>query len=292
MSDTPQLVLLTHFDLDGIGCAVLMQHAYDPDVVEFHGHTSIAEATVRYLEAGASVFCTDIAPKRDVILGLTPEQRSRLLIIDHHAKGPLGDGPIEGVQSVYDSTVCATELVFAYVRDVLESMFHEDKAALGLLVAVISTRDLWKRDSLLWDMATDLQTLMKLLGLDEMRDRLMEDANPKLDTHESFAVSIAQEQEQKYITGRVATVALDTDSEGRTFGWTHATHCFSEVCHGTLTRHPEAEYAVAYDANEGRVELRSREGGPHVGEIAAKRGGGGHPCASGYSVMVSGLPMG
>lgn len=284
------MVLLTHFDLDGIGCALLVKLQTPQKAVEFHGHDTIEAAVLGYLEQGEHVLCTDIAPKRETLLGLTMEQRSRLSIIDHHAKGPLGGGDIEGLRmAVYDPNYCATELVFDTMvcKDLLDEQYRRD---LERLVATIRTRDLWERESPLWSASEGLQTLMKFMGLKALLGRLLNDPSPHLTPQEQGVVSILQEKERSYIEGRVEAHKHEIDPEGRVFVWTYATRCFSEVCHGMLKVCPKAEYAAAYDANTGRMELRSREGGTHVGEIAASRGGGGHPCASGYSVPVPGFP--
>lgn len=66
----------------------------------------------------------------------------------------------------------------------------------------------------------------------------------------------------------------------------------SEALSAVLQHHPEAPYAASWyvDATTGlfTYSLRSRKGGPNVAEIAAAMapGGGGHPCAAGFSTPI------
>ena len=285
-------VLLTHFDLDGIGCAVIMRMVQPLKDIEFHGHNTIEDAVRGHLEAGTRVICTDIAPKRATLLGYPAEWRSRLSIIDHHAKGPLGEGDVPDLSyQLYDSRYCATELVWEAMltHDTLDEQTRRD---VEMLVKTIRARDLWLRDSAQWGMSEDLQTLMKFVGLRALLDRLTESPSPALTAQEAWVVGMLKAKNNAYIKERSEAFQVVDDPDGYKVAWVHGVRCFSEICHEMLKLCPQADYTVVYDSNTGRVELRSREGGPHVGEIAAGRGGGGHPCASGYSVKVPGFPSG
>lgn len=60
----------------------------------------------------------------------------------------------------------------------------------------------------------------------------------------------------------------------------------SEVGHLLAARSPSGIGAVwSQRAGRNHWELRSREGGPHVGRIARRFGGGGHRHAAGFSVL-------
>ncbi len=60
----------------------------------------------------------------------------------------------------------------------------------------------------------------------------------------------------------------------------------SDACHQYLVANQAVGYAAAFILCGDRIEvsLRSREGGVLVHEIAHRFGGGGHPCAAGFSV--------
>lgn len=61
----------------------------------------------------------------------------------------------------------------------------------------------------------------------------------------------------------------------------------SETLHAVLDAHPYADVAISWQVRPGSkmsVSLRSRRGGPHVGEMAKHFGGGGHPNAAGFEV--------
>jgi hypothetical protein len=69
----------------------------------------------------------------------------------------------------------------------------------------------------------------------------------------------------------------------------------SDACNALLLRYPSAPFACSwFIASTGRVtySLRSRKGGFNVAEFAAKMspGGGGHPCAAGFSTLIP-LPI-
>lgn len=201
-------------------------------------------------------------------------------VIDHHASGQwLVDFYRGNVTVVFDLEFSGAQLAWAYFCNRgVRSNFPE-------LINYIADRDLW-RNALpntyavsaavrmapktleawdgLWATQTDITAWALLLVRGEtILSTLQEIINDVL----RAAVVVPTPMGLMGMTVCPRTVA-------------------SDACHQYLVANPAVGYAAAFILCGDRIEvsLRSREGGVLVHEIAHRFGGGGHPCAAGFSV--------
>lgn len=153
-------VLLTHVDLDGAACAVLFQLYMPMGRVEYHTHKTIDQATREHAEAGSRVILADISPSREV-LEWVRDTGANVSIFDHHAKAPWATMHAEeGFDGGYNPNICGARVFHREYK-----AFFGGTVGIGWLLNVTEARDLWKKDSPLWEQGCYLTQMLKLMGI-------------------------------------------------------------------------------------------------------------------------------
>jgi len=287
------MLLITHNDLDGAGCAIMIKAKYQDVEVVSVGYDKLDEATHAALgrlgvepdierpgfEPDLHVFFTDIAPRRWALeLIEAAPWRDRVTILDHHANNDWAEwSKTTEIPGVFDDGACGTMLCPLVPG---ERYRH--------FCAVVDAYDRWLLDSPWRAESEQLQAFFSILGfrrfVDVVGERLKW-GGWAVWPDEAQMLTYMAERDEAYVKSRVAKAMLATDPEGRRFAWVVASRMTSQV--GTaLASLPGVEYGAVYVVEHSKVELRSIEGGANVGRIAKSRGGGGHDHAAGYPVSA------
>lgn len=213
----------------------------------------------------------------------------KVTIIDHHASAqPRHAEP--WFTSVFDLTMSGAPLTFRH--------FHPE-AYIPDAIQLVSWRDLGhafqQPGHRFTEPAFNLHaTLMRATP------RTPEAWIPILFTHSTVLLGRDLDRGRKlrsfdaFVINAAANLPLWLDFQGQRIPALTAlgSEMISEALSQVLKQHPSAPFAASWyvDASTGlfTYSLRSRKNGPNVAEIAAAMapGGGGHPCAAGFSTPI------
>jgi len=283
--------LITHADLDGAGCAVMVKKFLDPDAdITYLDYDRIDEEVRRFIKdpTHKHLILSDISPTFDVFEELGAARGAgafTCLLVDHHkSRSWLGAVPAGWI--AFDMTVSATELM----------------AKVGIaspeytkLAQVVTAYDLWQKQSPLRVESESLNDLFFFLGRDEFLSMACDDPQFYKTARFHYISDALAAQRERTVVGVVKKQLGDdphvyTSREGHnTYLMVVASRFTSEIGNCILTDYPHIGFAAIVNAQFNKVELRARVGEVDVSKIAAARGGGGHQAASGFPFPFANL---
>jgi oligoribonuclease NrnB/cAMP/cGMP phosphodiesterase (DHH superfamily) len=240
--------------------------------------------------AGEDVIFLDYTPSAEVLTELS-WLASEVLVIDHHKTAETRNGPDAKHQKRFDLTKSGAELTWQH--------YHQNEP-LPTIVRLVSHRDLGKA----WQEPEHPDSIPSLnLHAYLMRclPRFINPWTQMLNDPEPLAESLAIGAKLRLADADIIAAAVERPHlltmDGEIVPAVNglSAELVSDACNALLLRYPSAPFACSwFIASTGRVtySLRSRKGGFNVAEFAAKMspGGGGHPCAAGFSTLIP-LPI-
>lgn len=297
---------ITHTDLDGVACSVLSHYMYDnnPNIdftVTYCDYDNVNEEVLRQLkeieEIGPAqmtlLLITDISVTEETARKIDELQQSLFSIficrlIDHHQLSQeMHDYRWTTINS--GGNECGTSLLFKDTEFFSDTFKNKGMAD---FVEAVRLYDLWKFDKENRNKSVDLNHLRYILGIEPFIElitailRREDDNIVRTDIEGSLINTILVAKygdEADYITKKLK-LAKDVEYKGHKGKYVFAEQYISQLGNNMLKCFPDAEFAAIVDPN-GKVSLRSREGGLNVGlDVAYHFGGGGHPQAAGYTM--------
>lgn len=259
---------ITHNDLDGAGCSVLMKKFLEPDFTVYLNYDEIDNFIINNSHKYHKIIITDLSPSLEVAKFLV--ESVDVLFIDHHITS---EHLVEYFDSFHDTTKSGTLLTFEWL---VENNFK--CGSYRTFAESVNDYDMWHlriADSL------KLNMLFSLLRIDRFVERFLKNSSVKFDSREALLLDIEQEAKNKYLSNGLKNINLFTDKQGRIFAVILAEKYNSELGHYILNN-SEASYVVIINAQKKKISLRSKAE-IDVSEIAVQNGGGGHKNAAGFS---------
>lgn len=259
---------ITHNDLDGAGCSVLMKKFLEPDFTVYLNYDEIDNFIINNSHKYQKIIITDLSPSLEVAKFLA--ESVDVLFIDHHITS---EHLVEYFDSFHDTTKSGTLLTFEWlVENNFECGSYRNFAEL------VNDYDMWHlrlADSL------KLNMLFSLFGIERFVERFLKNPFVKFDSGEALILDIEEEAKNKYLSNGLKNISLFTDKQGRIFAVIFAEKYNSELGH-YIVNNSEASYVVIINAQKKKISLRSKAE-IDVSEIAVQNGGGGHKNAAGFS---------
>ncbi len=260
---------ISHNDLDGIGCGILVKAAYPSVKTIYSGYDELQSRLEGIPSDCSMVIITDVAPSEADVERMAGERE--LLLIDHHASSEsLKKYPFV----VHEIGKCATLLTY----DKLTSMGF-DLSAYENFVNCVNDFDLWmlkRSDSL------RMNLLFILLGISRFEKRFLAEPYRGFKPEEEMLISLEEERRNNYITRAIKHAEYFTDKQQRTFAVLFSEMYSSELGNSIITQ-GLADYTILINAQRKTVSLRSSKD-IDVSEIAVRQGGGGHKNAAGFNL--------
>jgi oligoribonuclease NrnB/cAMP/cGMP phosphodiesterase (DHH superfamily) len=268
-----QTTLLTHTDLDGLGCAVVFAGSCPG-----HGPIELVEnGTIDARVADALAARASDAAAHEVIVtdhGISPATADaadrfvaaggRFILLDHHRSSVHLSGRR---WAVVDQERSATGLLFDHLGR--PSAFAE-------FVGLVEDHDLWRhRDP----RSARLATLAALIGGDRFLARFREDPSVELREGERLLVDHEEGRRADYL-GRKVAQARVVETGGRRWAV-----CYAEQYQSDLAERLMADLGVVATAivNPGKRTVSLRGRGVDVSGVAQRFGGGGHARAAAFT---------
>lgn len=265
--------LLTHTDLDGVGCAVLVggvvenaapAQLVDNGSIDERVRTAIEE---RLGEArGHRILITDHGVT-DATASAIEEWLAaggELYLLDHHRSS---DHLAARPWATIDETHSATGLLYTYLGS--PPRFHD-------FTALVEDHDLWRHQD---PRSQRLAMLVGLLGSQRFLTRFVTDPDVEFTEGECLVLELEESRREGYLTRKTEQVIL-RDLRGVAWALCYAESFQSEVSERLMARYGVDATAVV-NPSKRTVSLRGR--GVDVAAIAQRHGGGGHARAAAFS---------
>lgn len=259
---------ITHNDLDGAGCSVLIKKFLEPDFTVYLNYDEIDNFIINNSHKYQKIIITDLSPSLEVAKFLA--ESVDVLFIDHHITS---EHLVEYFDSFHDTTKSGTLLTFEWL---MKNNFK--CGSYRTFAEVVNDYDMWHlniADSL------KLNMLFSLLGLERFVERFLKNPYVKFDSGETLLLDIEEEAKNKYLSNGLKNINLFKDKQGRIFAVIFAEKYNSELGH-YIVNNSEASYVLIINAQKKKISLRSKAE-IDVSEIAVQNGGGGHKNAAGFS---------
>jgi uncharacterized protein len=274
MKPTP-LCIYHHPCPDGLTAAVIVREAWEGQI-ECHGMGYYDEPPD---VTGRHVIMVDFSLKRPALLEMAESART-ILILDHHetAQKELVDLP-NNIVAVFDMEKSGAMMAW-------ERWWPGQPAP--QFVKHVQDRDLW-RFALPWTREIMAAALSYEFSLDQWESFVFGpgeyNAMADLRAAGTHILRAQDKQIREYVRGTSHELTIG----GFTVPAVNAPHSWaSDAGHILAAGKP---FAVAYHRTRKgwKFDLRSDDKGEHVGNIAARLGGGGHPHAAGFELHGCGL---
>ncbi len=273
VSTVLQTTLLTHTDLDGVGCAVVFagsRPGQGPvELVEIGAIDGRVRETLASLDGragGHEVIVADhvLDPETADAVDRFVAAGGRFRLLDHHRSSlPLR----VRTWATVDEDRSATGLLFDHLGR---------PAAFADFARLVEDHDLWRHED---PRSARLATLLGLIGADRFLARFRDDPRVELRDGEQLLVDSEDGRREDYLRRKVeqARVAV--------IGGQRWAVCYAEQYQSDLAERLMSELGVAATAivNPGRRTVSMRGRGVDVSRIAERYGGGGHARAAAFT---------
>lgn len=183
-----QRVLMTHYDLDGVSCDILMSKMFDFTIKHKCGYLKVKEkisqGDMMWFD---SAVVTDIDLTLDQYLFLSGEYKDRFLYIDHHkpAVDMINDLPKNFSKCIVSTKFSATALILQSFKKLhkLPGIFP--------YVSVVDAYDKWRFDTHpdQFEAGYDLNSLFWYYGYDDFYDRFSNNLSLEYTSKENEVIS-------------------------------------------------------------------------------------------------------
>jgi len=259
---------VTHNDLDGAGCAVLIKKYLDVADTVYLNYDEIDDYLIKNYNSFNKIIITDLSPTIETAKFLT--NYSELFFIDHHKTS---EDLSEVIDSYHDITKSATLLTLEWLKDIgFQVEEYRDFAE------CVNDYDMWhlkREDSLTMNM------YFSLVGINRFVKRFLDNPTTIFDSYEKMLLEIEEESKSKYLDNALKNLTFYEDIEGRKLAVIFAERYNSELGHHIINN-TEAQYVIIINAQKKKISLRSKND-IDVSKIAVNNGGGGHKNAAGFS---------
>ena len=265
-----QTLHISHNDLDGLGCGVLIKKFMPGNIkTAYLGYDDID----RYIEENYHyydrIIITDVSPQYGTVEMLAGEKD--VLIIDHHASS---DALKDFHFTHHDITKCATMLTYEYL---LQKGFKAEEYE--EFARCINDVDMWflkREDSL------KMSVLFNLMGITRMEERFLSTPYTTFTDTEKLMITLEEERRDNYIKKAMRNIETIKDKDGLTVTVVFAESYASELGNYIISE-DISDYVMLINAQSKKVSLRSRKD-VDIRHIAERNGGGGHKNAAAFSI--------
>lgn len=285
--------LLSHNDLDGVGCGILAKMAFGKQVkVRYNSVSGLDREVEWFLEnedKETFLFITDLSvnEENENKLEMFYQDGGKLQLLDHH-KTALHFNEYEWGHVVVEDDegklTSATSLLYEYL---VTHELIEPSDAIAEFVELIRQYDTWEWEKNNNQNAQRLNALFFLMTIEEFEDkminRLSSDEHFNFDEFEKKILDMEEDKIGRYI--RRKRRELVQSQYGDLFaGIVYAESYHSELGNELGKEYPHLDYIAILNIGGKRVGFRTIHDHVDVSEVAGQFGGGGHAKASGCSL--------
>ncbi|MDR0453320.1 MAG: phosphoesterase [Deferribacteraceae bacterium] len=264
---------ISHNDLDGVGCGILVKAAYPSVKTIYRGYDELGNMLDSIHSGYDMVIVTDLSPSEAILESIAGE--CELLLIDHHISSEtLNKYPFV----IHENGKSATLLTYEKLTSIgFDLSAYED------FVCCVNDFDLWK---LKRDDSLRMNLLFILTGISRFEKRFLTEPYCGFKAEEEMLIALEEERRNNYIERALKYAEYFTDKDQRKLAVLFSEMYTSELGNSIISR-GLADYVILINVQRKSVSLRSAKD-TDISEIAARHGGGGHKNAAGFP-FISGF---
>ncbi|MCT2535247.1 oligoribonuclease [Aquibacillus koreensis] len=285
--------LLSHNDLDGVGCGLLAKLAFGDSVDVRYNSIGSLDREVKYFlenhDGEIELIITDMSvnEENEKKLQAFHSTGGNVQLIDHH-KSALHFNEYDWghvvVEDEKGKQTSATSLLYEYL---INNELLGATKVISAFVELVRQYDTWE-----WEKNNNLQakrlnTLFFLLSIDEfaekMINRLKSSDHFYFDDFEEKILEMEEAKIERYIR-RKRRELVQSEIEGKFAGIVYAESYHSELGNELGKEYPHLDYIAILNMGGKRLGFRTIHDHVDVSEIAGTYGGGGHEKASGATL--------
>lgn len=285
--------LLSHNDLDGVGCGILAKIAFGAEVkVRYNSIGSLNREIEYFLENDTPdtfLFITDLSPNEENEKRLNEhfKQYKNIQLIDHHKSAlhlndyEWGSVLVENEEGALES---ATSLFYQFL---VANELLQPTEAIDEFVELVRQYDTWEWEKNENQQAHYLNSLFFLVSIDEfeetMVERLTSSERFDFDEFEKKLLNMEEDKIERYIRRKKREI-VQTKIGNYFVGVVYAESYLSELGNELSKEHPHLDYIAILNMGSKKISFRTTHDDIDVSEIAGNYGGGGHQKASGCNL--------
>jgi len=285
--------LLSHTDLDGVGCGVLAKLAFGDRIkIRYNSIASLNREVEWFLEneeRNTHLFITDLSVNEENEKRLEEfyQTGGKVQLLDHH-KTALHFNEYEWGHVVVEdnegSLASGTSLFYEYL---IENELIQTSNAVDEFVELVRQYDTWEWEKNNNQEAHRLNALFFLISIDEfeekMVNRLQNSDHFFFDEFEQKILDMEEDKVERYIR-RKRRELVQTSIDDYLAGIVYAESYHSELGNELGKEYPHLDYIAMLNMGGKRISLRTIHDHVDVSEVAGHYGGGGHSKAAGCSL--------
>jgi uncharacterized protein len=288
--------LLSHNDLDGVGCGILAKLAFgDKASVRYNSIGGLNREVEWFLDQvdegkikDTLLFVTDLSVNEENEKRLDEffQAGGKLQLIDHH-KTALHFNDYEWGRVIVETDeglTSATSLLYEYL---VENKLIEESDAVREFVELVRQYDTWEWEENNNQEAHRLNALFFLLSIDEFEEKMIERLSKSerffFDDFEQRILDMEDDKIGRYIRRkRRELVQMEVDDYFAGIVFAESYH--SELGNELGKDNPHLDYIAIINMGSRRMGFRTIHDDVDVSEVANDFGGGGHAKASGCTL--------
>lgn len=274
-------LLFTHIDLDGYGCAVILNSVFKDIDIRHVNYGFMDEKQNRVLlQQYDEVYITDISVSKEQAIEISEMMHDplcrlqKVILLDHHQSALDELGPLNFSWIQIRTDKCGTMLCY--------DRFSKFVSHLKYFATIVNDYDLWIHK---YRESTNLQFLWSSMDKSEFVNRFVnakydESGQFKLTNYEIDLIYKQVEELDNSVDLCKSSMESYVDCDGNKFGYIKKTGRYlSLAVSRILNDNPDLTYVVAYNSYGNSLSFRSLH--YPVNKIAESLGGGGHKLSAG-----------
>lgn len=285
--------LLSHNDLDGVGCGILAKLAFDKQVrVRYNSISGLNHEVEWFLENGDQqtfLFITDLSVNEENEKRLDEFHKAggKVQLLDHH-KTALHFNDYEWghilVEDEEGKLTSATSLFYEYL---VKHELMKPSDAVAEFVELVRQYDTWEWEKNDNQEAHRLNALFFLVSIDEFEEKMVERLKNSdhffFDEFEKKILDMEEDKIERYIRRKRRELVQAPVGE-YIAGIVYAESYHSELGNELGKEYPHLDYIAILNIGGKRMGFRTIHDHVDVSQVAGQYGGGGHVKASGCSL--------
>ncbi|MFJ7888566.1 DHH family phosphoesterase [Lysinibacillus xylanilyticus] len=285
--------LLSHNDLDGIGCGILAKLAFQEQVKVKYNSISSLDREIEYFlennERDTFLFITDLSPNEENEKRLNDYYiaTGNVQLLDHHKTAFYLNEYEWGKVLTEDENGYLTSATSLFYQYLVTHGFLEQTNAITEFVELVRQYDTWEWEKNDNQQARRLNTLFFLVSIEEFEEKMLERLKTSehfyFDEFEKKILTMEEEKIERYIRRKKRELVQTAIGEYFT-GVVYAESYHSELGNELGKENVHLDFIAILNMGGKRISFRTIHDHIDVSAIAAEFGGGGHQKAAGCSL--------
>ena len=282
--------VLTHNDLDGVGCGILAKLAFGKQVKIRYNSISGLDRQVEWFfendKKDTFLIITDLSvnEENEKKLDAFYQDGGKVQLIDHHQTALSFNNYEWGHVVVEDEPGKLTSATSLFYEYLLTHQHLQRTDAISAFVELVRQYDTWEWEKNDNQKAKRLNSLFYLVSIEEFEEKMIHRLQTNDDFHfddfEKKLLDMEDSKIERYIR-RKRRQLIQTKVDGYFAGIVHAESYHSELGNELGKEYPHLDYIVILNMGGKRAGFRTIHDHIDVSEVASHYGGGGHAKASG-----------